>query len=339
MDRVNSIVVEIGEMIKHPNADMLSTSQVAGNFTVVMNTAQWEETFSKRGNRLAAYIYPEGKIGSKLPQFDFLGEREKDRIVKAKKIRGIISYGLLTQLPEGNFTPGDSVDDIFEITHYEPDEGVTISTKADSSHSPKDITVPKYDVEALRKAVHLFEGKEIVATEKAHGSSAKFLYKDNEVFIGSRNRWVKDDGENIWSRAYRKNQQIENFLKDNPGLVLFGEVYGNVKNFHYGLKPGEVDFVAFDVMRNYQWVNYSEFADLMERYGIATPPIMFEGVFDLDKLNEIIENDSPLAQRNAFKNISHICEGVVVKTKTEEWDYRYGRVQGKLVSLRYYNKT
>lgn len=339
MDRKNSIVVEVGEMIKHPNADMLSTTKVAGDFTVVMNTAQWEETFNKQGNRLAAYIYPEGKIGSKLPQFDFLGEREKDRVVKAKKIRGIISYGLLTHLPEGDFKPGDCVDEIFEISHYEPDEGVTISTKADSSHSPKNISLSKYDVESLLKGVELFNGVEVVATEKVHGSSCRFLYKDGEIFIGSRNRWVKNDGENIWSKAYQKNPQIEEFLKSHEGLVLFGEVYGAIKNFHYGLKPGEVDFIAFDVLRNGGWVKYEEFTDLMHNASILTTFPLYEGVFDLDKLKEIVETDSRLAQYNAGKKIPHIMEGTVVRSKEEGFDYRYGRTTGKIISLRYWNKT
>lgn len=319
------------EIQDHPNGQEIGIVQIDG-YIVVVNKEQW------KNKTMGAFCPPESILPDK-PEYAWLGDTEKKRTVKAKKIRGVISYGLLVDAPEGSKV-GDDVTEILNVRHYEPDEGVSLSTKADSSYAPKGIVVPKYDVEALRKTVRLFENLEIVATEKVHGSSSKFLYKDGEVFIGSRNRWVKDDGENIWSRAYRKNPQIEKFLKENEGLVLFGEVYGNVKNFHYGMKPGDIDFVAFDVMRNGAWVAYDEFIDLMSKYNILTPPVLYEGIFDLDKLNEIIETDSRLSWFNAGKKTNHIMEGVVVRPKHQElFDYRHGRVTGKLVSYRYYNKT
>lgn len=342
MDRKNSIVVEVGEMTKHPNGDMLSLSTVAGGFTVVMNTAQWEETFSKQGNRLAAYIYPEGVIGSKLPQFDFLGEREKDRVVKAKKIRGIISYGLLTHLPEGDFKPGDCVDEIFQISHYEPPEGE--NTGVDAA-APKGITVPKYDVDAIKKMTYLFEGEQIVATEKIHGQNFKAVFKDDQIYIGSRNRWVEDDNQNDFSQTFRQHPGIEDFIRDNPGTVIYGESYGKIKGFDYGIKQGRsgntpnFGFVAFDILRNDGWVDYHEFADLMEKYNILTPPVLYEGVFDIDKLTEIVETDSRLSWFHSGKKTNHIMEGAVIRTVTEKFDMRHGRCQGKLVSLRYWNKT
>lgn len=314
----------------HPNGEQIGIVQIDG-YTVVVNTEVW------KNKKIGAFCPPESILPDK-PEYQWLGDTERKRTVKAKKIRGVISYGLLVDAPEGSKV-GDDVTEILGVRHYEPDEGVTTSTKADSSNSPKNISVPKYDVESLLKGVELFSGVEVVATEKIHGSSGRFLYKDGEIFIGSRNRWVKDDGENIWSKAYRKNPQIEAFLKSYEGLVLFGEVYGAVKNFHYGLKPGDVDFIAFDVLRNGGWVKYEEFTDLMHDAGILTTFPLYEGVFDLDKLKEIVETDSRLAQYNAGKKIPHIMEGTVVRSKEEGFDYRYGRTTGKIISLRYWNKT
>lgn len=200
----------------------------------------------------------------------------------------------------------------------------------------KKVLNEKFDCYDITTNNHNFVAEGIVV----HNSNARFVYNNGEIFIGSRTRWVKDDGENIWSRAYRKNPQIEKFLKENEGLVLFGEVYGAVKNFHYGMTPGELSFAAFDVMRNGGWVVYDEFSDLMHKYNILTPPVLYEGIFDLDKLTEIVETDSRLAWFHSGKKTNHIMEGVVIRPKAEEkFDMRHGRYQAKLVSLRYWNKT
>lgn len=321
------------EIKDHPNGDQVGIVQIDG-YTVVVNKEAWA------GKTIAAFCPPESILPDK-PEYQWLGDTERKRTVKAKKIRGVISYGLLVDAPQGSKV-GDNVTEILGVRHYEPPEGE--NTGVDAA-APKGITVPKYDVDAIKKMTYLFEGERVVATEKIHGQNFKAVFKDDQIYIGSRNRWVEDDNQNDFSQTFRQHPGIEDFIRDNPGTVIYGESYGKIKGFDYGIKQGRsgntpnFGFVAFDILRNGGWVDYHEFADLMEKYNILTPPVLYEGVFDIDKLTEIVETDSRLSWFHSGKKTNHIMEGAVIRTVTEKFDMRHGRCQGKLVSLRYWNKT
>lgn len=81
-------IVQITNKIPHPNADTLSIVNVLGDYPVVVRTSDYQI------GDLAVYV-PVDMICPALPAFAFLGAREKDRHVKAKRLRGIFSMGLL----------------------------------------------------------------------------------------------------------------------------------------------------------------------------------------------------------------------------------------------------
>jgi len=141
-------VVDV-EMEKHPDADSLSIVRVY-NFTCVVRTADWE------GVTKAAYVQPDSVLPDK-PEFRFLKEtanlrKERDEVremvtsgtltpdqaavrfaeieakidantkylrVAVRKLRGVISMGMLLPCPEGAQV-GDDVAELLGITHYEP---------------------------------------------------------------------------------------------------------------------------------------------------------------------------------------------------------------------------
>jgi len=139
----------------HPNADVLSIVKVWG-YQVCVRTEDWV------GVAQGAYIPPDSIVPD-TEQFEFL---EGHRRIRAKKLRGQWSMGMMVPAPEGSGL-GDDVADTLGITHYEPpikgenQQGVR-GTYADAAPSPEGVH-PKYDVENIRRYNEvLIPGEEVV---------------------------------------------------------------------------------------------------------------------------------------------------------------------------------
>lgn len=165
-----------------------------------------------------------------------------------------------------------------------------------------------------------------------HNSSVRavFASRENRMYMGSRTEWKRYDKENLWWRALEQNNWLEEFCREHPDLVVYGEVYGQVQSLKYGTKPGEYRIAVFDIMRGTQWV---EFEELASYTSLKLVPLLYQGPFDLELLKELAEGQSTIPGAN------HIREGIVVKTIPERVNDEIGRVCLKLVSNSYLEKN
>ena len=319
----------------HENSDNLSLVDIGDTgYVVVINTKEWE------GIDYGVYIPPDSVVDTTKPEFSFLADgKSNTKRIKAKKLRGIISYGLLVPVPadlsmdiieESIFS--DYVincAETFGVEHYEPPfEG--FSTSGNNVKNPKNYDYSKYDVDSLRGHKNIFEENEpVVYLEKTNGANSRFMYKDNIVYCGSRSFWKADEPSCIWWKAFRNTPSIENFCKAFPDYTLFGEVYGQVqKGFDYG-KKGEAHFVSFDIRcPDGRFLNYEEWFQTCDKYQIPMVPILEVGPFKWESAVKHSNGKSILAEKNGG---NHIREGVVIKPLVERCDDRLGRVILKLV--------
>lgn len=304
----------------HPNADTLSVVRVFG-FNVVVKTADWE------GKSFGAYIPPDS-ICPDTPEYAWLGERRR---IRARKIRGVVSMGLLVPAPQGSEI-GEDVSKVLGIEHYEPhSEGL------DGKHGEKDpqggpqTYAPHYDVSNARRYLHLFNpSEEVVATEKIHGANARYVYMNDRFWCGSRNQWKAESQNCVWWQALAATPELQDFLKANSGKVVYGEVYGDVQELRYDCLKGQVKFVAFDIMRVGEWMPHDEARKLAPNLPWA--PEIYRGPFDWDRLCELAEGDTVLGGGR------HCMEGLVIKPLNERSALEVGRLQLKLISNRYLEK-
>src|SRR3990172_3820195 len=97
--RVDVIQVK---MRPHENSDFLSLIEVY-NYTVCVRTADWKD------GDLAAYIPPDSVVDTNRPEFAFLKTKDRQfERIRVKKLRGVISMGLLVPAPP-NSKEGDDV--------------------------------------------------------------------------------------------------------------------------------------------------------------------------------------------------------------------------------------
>jgi RNA ligase len=263
---------------------------------------------------------------------------------------------------------GMDVSDLLGITHYEPEDDAPESnsnaprvkarrpktlkgwlrffwyrllhiTHIQRNHASQAITVafdsPHYDVPAMKAARTGFGADEfVVATEKLHGSSARYVVLDNVQYIGSHFQWKDPQSSNIFTRAFAQHPWIGKWCRSNPGRILYGEVVGDQKGFSYGYDKaeGELGFYAFDIREpNGTWSK--PYKHEYNPIGvIKTVPVLYIGTAIRTVLNELAETPKSSLDRRTTR------EGIVVSRYDEAPEARSPR-QLKLVSSKYYEET
>lgn len=314
-------VVRVGPVLPHPNADKLELTKV-GEYTCVIPKGVYRE------GDLAAYIEPDYVVPA-TEQFAFLGTREKDRRVGAKKLRGIWSEGLLTAAPAGVVEGADVMEQL-GIVRWEPPEpgqpgwlGVKGPPLGCLESVPEFIkAIPKYDLENYKKYARqvLIPGEVLIVTEKLHGTNSRYVFHDGRMYCGSRTQWRKAEPTNVYWEALKQNPQIERWCEDNPNAVLYGEIFGAVQDLRYGAADGEYRFASFDM--------YDEGVWWPPPPDMAVPQLGI-GEYTPEQLYAWAEQDS---------TFGGIREGLVIQPLDERTSPEIGRVKLKLVSNRYLSR-
>lgn len=177
-----------------PGADKVALARVHG-YTCVTARDQWAD------GALGAYVPPDSLVDPARPEFAFLARDARgDGLVriKAKKLRGVLSFGLLVPAPPGS-RAGDDVAARLGVTHYEPPVkgfgGVPgTSLGGEECAGPPLGHVPTYDVEAFRRYAHevFTPGEPVVVTEKIHGANARYTFCGGRMYCGSRTAWKRE---------------------------------------------------------------------------------------------------------------------------------------------------
>ncbi len=319
------VVVRLAKIERHPNAETLEISEVLGGYTVIFKEGQYKE------GDLISYI-PVDTVCSDDPAFDWLGDKKR---IKAIRLRGIFSLGITAPAPEG-MVEGDSIVDHFRLTKYVYEEEMPeLPGRHNGAHAsaPQGWTIPHYDLEGLRKYGGLLNAEEdVVITEKIEGCNAGFAHDGEQLWVKSRNFYLKEDAGNLyWNAALSNNLKVH--LEAFPGKVFFAELYGNVKGFKYDctvtqgkLTPRLRFFDVWDTA-TMKYLDWAEAAALITAAGLETVPVLYQGPWTDKALWHLAEGQSVLG--------SNIREGFVVRPVKDRLDARYGRVILKLKGEEY----
>jgi len=320
-------VFRIEELLPHPQADLLSIVKIRG-FTCCVRTADYQV------GDLVAYIEPDSLVPVDRSEFVFLakvGSIEPARI-RAKKLRGIISMGLLVKAPPG-FEPGQDAGEALGVQHYEPPCPVT----GGESESPPKGHFPVYDVENWRRYQEILQPGELVQiTEKIHGANGRWTYQDGRYWCGSHTQWKREDPNNLWWKALEATPALKNLLLACPDRAVYGEVYGQVQDLKYEMKG--VGIRVFDIWAKDRgcWLNDDEFNAIVASFNLSitgnvVPRIFVGPLPDHQTLIAMSEGQSRIA--------NHIQEGIVIKPLVERTDPEIGRVILKVISSKYLERS
>lgn len=228
-------IQRIVSVAHHPNADLLDVVQCLG-YKAIVKRDQW-----KVGD-LCVLIEPDSVLPDK-PWAAFY--RAKSSRVKAIKLRGVFSFGIVESLEnlgvpdwyDGpiDHKPGDDLTEFLEITKYE-----TPAPQDLAASGPYGFGIPRTDESRWQSLDDLPYGQKVDVSVKLDGQSWSALCHLNHVSpgvldatraIGGRSFLYKLDSDNAYTRnerAYGVLDKLEAFCRRHEtSLCLRGEQYGH----------------------------------------------------------------------------------------------------------------
>lgn len=357
---MSSLIVEVSrikDILPHGNADRLEIA-VIKDWAVVCGKGTHQK------GDLVIYVPVDSVLTQNFIERHNLkiGENYISPRIRAAKIRGVVSYGMI--LPTSilkdygvtDFFDGKDVAEKLCITKYEEPEKFTPyqanSEKIDNlwkflkwklfnfrSRRKANEHFRKYtDIENFRNFPDVFkEGEKVVVLEKIHGQNCRFgwlkkeinvpilkyFYKGYEFCIGSHN--VQKGLHANWpiNKVCNRLKLAEKF-KPYKDYIFFGELTGpKMQDLTYGLT--EPDIYFFDVMLpNGRYMDWESARRLIVALELKPVPVVGHyGWLPMFK---------DLAKGNSLLCPSQIREGVVIKPIEESWDPKLGRKILKLIS-------
>ncbi len=369
-------VVRLGKISSLPGSDYLEITTVMGEYPCILRKGDYKE------GQLVSFI-PYDSIVPDTEEFHFLAPAPKKdklgnittpsppvgqvpvkyRTIKAKKIRGTYSEGLIVNAPP-NAKEGDSIIDWFGLTKRVYEEELPEAEKGadENEKAPKTFSLFKYDLEGMAKYGHIFqEGEEVLITEKIEGENCTITYAEGRLWVRSRN-YFKRNGfkmrkpRNWWERikfaiAYTWNWlnsldkdeiafshwwevpirlNLKKKLKNYSGLAFWGELYGNVKHFQYDCQVinGKIqrEFRVFDIFdtNHKRFLEWDQLKQICDEVGLKTVPVLYRGPWKTDhSLHYLAEGTSTIGK--------NVREGFVIRSVPESWHEKLGR---KIIKLK-----
>ena len=341
----------------HDNADALELAQIEGtDYQAVVRKGEFNS------GDIAIYI-PESAIvpetllremglegalagGTVGPD----GKKLKDR-VKAVRLRGALSQGLVYRPDMTShyrdvipLEEGTDYAELLGISKYSPPIPINMAGRLEPVDGLRTYT----DIENIKRFPEvLVDGEEVICAEKLHGTCTVVALIDGQLAVSSKGnagkglgiiRDTDEEGKTInvyWRMAERydlesKLQMLsEPYLLDSTRIHIYGETLG-VQDLLYGLPKGELEFRAFDIRVDEQFLDYDQLVDVCRVMTIPTVPVLYRGPFNREAV------EAAATGRETFSGSeSHVREGVVVRPVAERRDPELGRVILKVISPDY----
>ncbi|HLX53987.1 MAG TPA: RNA ligase family protein [Aquella sp.] len=368
-------ITTITEMKLHPGADRLSIAKVFDYEVIV------PRDLFKVG--MPVIYVPVGAILSDWLETLIFGEDSKihrsDNRIKAIKIRGIVSQGMLLdpmqweicyKLKDNNIYAGnpnrlyDDVSGPLGITKWNPPEkSLPGIMKVPANLNPykvrefreyTDVEHGKYYDRVLQ------DGEPVVITQKLHGTSARYgWFKRDPIswldkalnFLGLLPGWqfcwgsrrcqiqskpgkthggFKDEKQGVdFGDVYTKIAKQEGIREKIPkGYAVYGEIigWGIQKGYLYNCGLNQHKFYVYDVMHNGKWLNHAEMMAFCEMTGLETVPVLYQGPYHKDRIDEFITVNKISKEPN---------EGIVIGPAIDRTSPTCGRIKLKYINPEY----
>lgn len=197
-------------------------------------------------------------------------------------------------------------------------------------------TLTQIDVEGIDKT-------DWVVLEKVHGSNFSIWVDENEVkfakrssFIGTDNFYDINtirDGLEIFAKRLFDDVKLLQYTDHRTvdSITICGELFGgafkhpevknlNVKQIQKGIYYSpKIEFMAFDLMINEQFVSHDLFTNLMTGSRFFLAPVLFKGSLK-DCLNYPNEYDSKIPLALGLPHLTdNVCEGNVIKPNIPQY--------------------
>lgn len=242
----------------------------------------------------------------------------KGERLKTKKLRGVISQGLLLPILQGvidGLEEGDDVSEALGIVKYDTPHPAQLAGQAKGNFPS---LVPKTDEERVQNLAKYW--KEYTnpdlsweVTEKLEGSSCTFyLDRESNFEVCSRNLSLKEDDNNSFWKAAKMYNVKQKMLDNNlQGFAIQGELVGEgIQGNIYNIKG--IDFYAYKVWDavNSKYLKPEEQRQMCKVLELKYVPVIYE----YDSIcNQNIQDVLQQAEDKSKLNVKQEREGIVFK--------------------------
>jgi RNA ligase (TIGR02306 family) len=324
-DRKLASVVKIVDIQPIVGADAIMVASVKG-WKVVVKKDEY-----KVGD-LAVYYEIDSFLPVR-PQFEFLRKSSFKRMgssegfrLKTIRLRGQISQGLLTPIPDGILDPkeGDDLTEALDIVKYEPPIPAQLAGKIKGtfpSFIPKtdEIRIQNFESEVGFSPV----GERAYVTEKLDGTSFTCYFNNGVFGVCGRNWELSETSDNSLWRMANVLQLKEKMTKHGKNIALQGELIGaGINGNLYGLSDHKLYFfTGYDIDKGrrmffdeLEWVLFGlqlQMVPVLEKYGFVIP-----------NENNIVDYMLRYAEGKSVLNMEVDREGVVVRGLEREFSFK-----------------
>ena len=188
------------------------------------------------------------------------------------------------------------------------------------------------EIVLLSKRPEILAVKEVIATEKLHGTNFRVYFPDgmstvDDVQFGGRNEVFRTPEE---EQGFYGGRAVK-WFRDRPELLegmqrlfhdrgysavtLYGEACGAgiQKGVRY-VKENEVLFRAFDIRIGESFVTNDVFVELCEATGLPRVPEVWRGEPSLEAFDALLERPSLEGQRAGIEDPGNLMEGIVIRS-------------------------
>jgi RNA ligase (TIGR02306 family) len=325
MERKLASVVKITDIQPIVGADAIVVAKVKG-WNVVVKVNEY-----KVGD-LAVYYEIDSFLPIR-PQFEFLRKSSFKRMgssegfrLKTIKLRGQLSQGLLTPIPEGIINPkeGDDLTEALDIVKYEPPIPAQLAGKIKG-------TFPSFIPKTDETRIQNFEsdigfspvGERVYITEKLDGTSFTCYFNNGVFGVCGRNWELTETNDNSLWRMANMLELKEKLTKYGKNIALQGELIGaGINGNLYGLSDHKLYFfTGYDIDKGrrmffdeLEWVLFGlqlQMVPVLEKYGFVIP-----------NESNIVDYMLRYAEGKSVLNMGVDREGVVVRGLEREFSFK-----------------
>lgn len=324
MDRKLASIRKIEEIKPIQGANKICAYRVGGWWVV--------DTVNKYSVGDLAVYYEIDSFLPTNPEFEFLRKNSYKKMpngdegfrLKTIKLRGQLSQGLLTKIPDTIINPkeGDDITEVIGIVKYEPPIPAQLAGLVKGlfpSFIPKtdEIRVQNFESDTGLNVC----GSMVYITEKLDGTSFTCYFNKGEFGVCSRNLELKETSENThWSVA-NKMKLREKLSALGRNIALQGELCGTgiQKNMYRFNDQRVYFFTAYDI-DNGSRLHFEELKDLISSLELEMVPIL-DDLYRLPSEN-LVEKMLAYADGKSFFNNTVDREGVVIRGLMEDFSFK-----------------
>ena len=332
MERKMATIRKIDNILPIEGADMIEAVKIGG-WTVVA-----QKSMGYKINDLVIYCEIDSFIPTDIAPFltqagHFPKEYKgvKGERLRTKKLRGVISQGLLLPLETLTNFPSDQW---FDTSSFEGSDvssllGITKWNPPAEFQSPDakglfPSFIPKTDQERIQNLSKDFqqwkeEGTIWEVTEKLDGSSMTVFYNEGQIGVCSRNLELKEDENNTFWKVAKSSGAIEALIGAGLEVALQGELIGpGIQGNKYGLT--EHQFFVYDVfdINTQTYLLPEARLSLVEGMGLNHVPLLETTSFVSATIDDVLQS----AEDKSVIGSKPEREGLVFKSMTTQDSFK-----------------